>query len=89
MSDIPDDAPRSDDGRWWWDGEQWQAVDAEAAGDEREAAKMSIGAQSIDDVADPTQYMTDATTGVEDEETGTVEVLAFNDADDSDGGSWA
>jgi hypothetical protein len=26
MADIPQDAPRSDDGQWWWDGAQWQAV---------------------------------------------------------------
>lgn len=89
MSEIPDDAPRSDDGRWWWDGEQWQPVDAEAASDERAAAKMSIGAQSIDEVSDPSQYMTEVSTGVEQESGGTVEVLAFNENDDSDGGSWA
>jgi hypothetical protein len=28
MPDIPDDAPRSDDGQYWWDGSQWQLVDA-------------------------------------------------------------
>lgn len=89
MPDIPDDAPRSDDGRWWWDGEQWQPVDADAASDERTAAKMNIGAESIDDVSDPSQFMTDAATGVEQESSGTVEVLAFNESDDSDGGSWA
>ena len=26
MTDIPADAPRSDDGQWWWDGSQWQPV---------------------------------------------------------------
>jgi hypothetical protein len=26
MADIPQDAPRSDDGQWWWDGAQWQPV---------------------------------------------------------------
>jgi hypothetical protein len=26
MSDIPQDAPRSEDGQWWWDGANWQPV---------------------------------------------------------------
>jgi hypothetical protein len=28
MPDIPQDAPRSEDGQWWWDGSRWQPVDA-------------------------------------------------------------
>jgi hypothetical protein len=27
---IPQDAPRSDDGQWWWDGTQWQPTTAVA-----------------------------------------------------------
>ena len=27
MTTIPADAPRSEDGQWWWDGTQWQPVD--------------------------------------------------------------
>jgi hypothetical protein len=26
MSVVPQDAPRSDDGQWWWDGATWQPV---------------------------------------------------------------
>ncbi|MGA7987697.1 MAG: hypothetical protein WCB51_04785 [Candidatus Dormiibacterota bacterium] len=26
MTVIPQDAPRSEDGQWWWDGAQWQPV---------------------------------------------------------------
>jgi hypothetical protein len=26
MPDIPQDAQRSEDGQWWWDGSQWQPV---------------------------------------------------------------
>lgn len=26
MTDMPADAPRSEDGQWWWDGSQWQQV---------------------------------------------------------------
>jgi hypothetical protein len=32
VSQIPPDAPRSEDGQWWWDGATWQPVDAPAAG---------------------------------------------------------
>ena len=31
MSVVPQDAPRSEDGQWWWDGSQWQAVEDGAA----------------------------------------------------------
>lgn len=27
MADIPADAPRSEDGYYWWDGAQWQPID--------------------------------------------------------------
>jgi hypothetical protein len=26
VAQIPADAPRSEDGRWWWDGTTWQPV---------------------------------------------------------------
>ena len=32
MTDIPTDAPRSDDGQWWWDGTRWLEVAAQGAG---------------------------------------------------------
>lgn len=40
MTTIPADAPRSDDGQWWWDGAQWQPVedDAPATGGEINAS---------------------------------------------------
>jgi hypothetical protein len=31
VADIPVDAPRSDDGQWWWDGATWQPVDGGGA----------------------------------------------------------
>jgi hypothetical protein len=37
MTDIPQAAPRSEDGQWWWDGAQWQPV-AGAAGPAAAAA---------------------------------------------------
>jgi hypothetical protein len=40
MTTIPADAPRSEDGQWWWDGAQWQPVepDAPATGGEINAS---------------------------------------------------
>ena len=32
MSEVPDGAQLSDDGNWWWDGEQWQPVSGGEAG---------------------------------------------------------
>ena len=31
MTTIPPDAPRSEDGQWWWDGAQWQPVAGQAS----------------------------------------------------------
>lgn len=30
MVEIPADAPRSHDGRYWWDGRHWQSVEEQA-----------------------------------------------------------
>jgi hypothetical protein len=30
VTQIPADAPRSEDGQWWWDGATWQSVDTAA-----------------------------------------------------------
>jgi hypothetical protein len=46
MTDIPQDAPRSEDGQWWWDGSQWQAVPAGAAAPAPGAAASSDPAQT-------------------------------------------
>jgi hypothetical protein len=53
MANIPEDALRSDDGHYWWDGEQWQLIengtgtDTTAATDtsdsERVAARVAAG----------------------------------------------
>jgi hypothetical protein len=32
---IPQDAPRSEDGYYWWDGTQWQPLPAEGASTDR------------------------------------------------------
>jgi hypothetical protein len=47
MTDIPTDAPRSEDGQWWWDGTQWQAVGAaQGAGAGAAASAPSDPAQA-------------------------------------------
>jgi len=58
MSNVPEGAQRSDDGHYWWDGQQWQPVDenavvsdaanaggdaAESGVDDRSAARIAEG----------------------------------------------
>jgi hypothetical protein len=50
MTVMPADAPRSDDGQWWWDGAQWQPVTQDAG--------AATGAQPAQGAA--TQTSTDA-----------------------------
>jgi len=33
MSNVPEDAILSDDGYWWWDGENWQPVEGDGEGE--------------------------------------------------------
>ena len=51
MSNVPEGAQVSDDGRYWWDGENWQAVEggsssdsssSGSAGQSAEAAKSTV-----------------------------------------------
>ncbi|HEY7628167.1 MAG TPA: hypothetical protein VH761_13920 [Ilumatobacteraceae bacterium] len=32
MSNVPEGAQLSEDGQWWWDGQQWQAVEGGSGG---------------------------------------------------------
>jgi hypothetical protein len=84
MANIPEDAQRSEDGHWWWDGEQWQAVDAEAAagaeGDERVSARLAAGLPaSAEDLteAQQRQLLGEPTVHTEALEEDEVEVLAM------------
>ncbi|HEX4725420.1 MAG TPA: hypothetical protein VH333_23105 [Pseudonocardiaceae bacterium] len=53
MAEIPADAPRSEDGHYWWDGSQWQLVAAAQGG----AQGQAQGGQQA--AAAPAQHMTD------------------------------
>ena len=44
MTVMPADAPRSEDGQWWWDGTQWQPVAQDAGAAEGAAAAAGAGA---------------------------------------------
>jgi len=45
MTTIPADAPRSEDGQWWWDGAQWQPVDAPGAAAGPQTAAAAAGSE--------------------------------------------
>jgi len=53
MPDIPADAQRSEDGNYWWDGNQWQLVDqsqADQSGQSGQAGQSQADqSQSTDD----------------------------------------
>ena len=51
MSNVPEGAQVSDDGQWWWDGENWQAVEQ---------------AQSYDSGATDGGYSSDSSYGSDD-----------------------
>ena len=44
MTTIPADAPRSEDGQWWWDGTQWQPVPVPDGGGEVNASGVAYTA---------------------------------------------
>jgi hypothetical protein len=46
MTVMPADAPRSDDGQWWWDGAQWQPVTAGAGAATASDANAAQGSAS-------------------------------------------
>lgn len=51
MPEIPADAPRSEDGYYWWDGSQWQPVgDQQSTGEQSTSDQQSTdGQQSTTD----------------------------------------
>ncbi len=47
MADIPHDAPRSEDGQWWWDGTAWQPVDDGQGGGAATAQAAGLTPQEV------------------------------------------
>ena len=62
MSNVPEGAQLSDDGQYWWDGENWQLVEG-AAGAGETAESESGGTESAEVTADDLTPVND--TGVE------------------------
>jgi hypothetical protein len=56
MADIPADAPRSEDGYYWWDGSQWQPVNQD---DQAQQGAAQQGAAQQGGAAQGAQPMTD------------------------------
>jgi hypothetical protein len=65
MSVMPADAPRSDDGQWWWDGAQWQPVtqNAGTATDAQPAqgSTTPASAEGVGQLSDDGQWRWDGT----------------------------
>jgi hypothetical protein len=57
VPDIPADAQRSDDGNYWWDGNQWQLVDQSQA--DQSQGDQSQADQSQDTDGQQAVAMTD------------------------------
>lgn len=45
--DIPADAPRSEDGHYWWDGTQWQLIDQSQNGAQAQAGAATTTATTM------------------------------------------
>ncbi len=94
VSNVPDGAQHSDDGRWWWDGENWQPVthgDGAAArgdGGERAAARAALGLPaSFEELSDEQrkQFLGEPTVVVEPVEADETEVLPMPDSTNGGG----
>jgi hypothetical protein len=48
MTDIPANAPRSEDGQWWWDGTQWQPVQSAAAAGTSAAPTITLEVPTVE-----------------------------------------
>lgn len=89
MAEVPEGAQLSDDGQWWWDGQDWQPVSQEGgSGGDREAARVAQGmpASTTDLTDDHRQgYFAEPEVEVEAVEAEEAEVLAMQDAGGSEG----
>ena len=100
MSNAPEGAQFSDDGQWWWDGQQWQAVSqgggptggSSEAGDDRSAARVNQGMPaSIYDLTDEQRsgFIGEGTAEVEVVSADEVDVVAMQDAGSDNGEAMA
>ncbi len=69
MAQMPADAPRSEDGQWWWDGSAWQPVDLTATAPAQsltaqEAANIEIDPPAAAAPADHRQALVDGAVSV-------------------------
>ena len=82
MTEIPADAPRSDDGNYWWDGDAWQPVEGAAAS----TSDTDSGSDSGSDEVTPEQLEPAADTGAEpgNEEALTEKTKPYFEAFDAD-----
>jgi hypothetical protein len=91
MTEVPEGAQRSDDGQWWWDGQDWQPVPQDNAAGGQEAARVAQGMPAaLTDLTDDHRsgFLGEPTIEVETVEENEVEVLAMQDTGEG-GGSWA
>jgi hypothetical protein len=93
MTEVPEGAQLSEDGQWWWDGQDWQPVpqdgvpqDGVAQDGDRAAARVAQGMPAAaEEVTDEQRagFLAEPTVEVEAVEADEVDVLAMNDAGDS------
>ena len=83
MTEVPEGAQLSDDGQWWWDGQDWQPV---PQADERAAARVEQGMPAaLTDLTDDHRqgFVGEPTVEEEAVEAEEVEVLAMQDSGNS------
>jgi hypothetical protein len=67
MSDVPEGAQLSEDGRWWWDGSQWVAI-----GDGGDGGGQDGGQKDSGKKGEPAfDFVIDGRMGIESESMGT------------------
>lgn len=84
MTEVPEGAKLSDDGQWWWDGQDWQPVPQQ--GGDREAARVAQGMPAANtDLTDEQRqgFLGEPTVEVEAVDADEVEVLAMQDTGNS------
>jgi hypothetical protein len=84
MTEVPEGAQLSDDGQWWWDGQDWQPNPQ--GGDDRTAARVEQGMPAaLTDLTDEHRQGMVGEPTIEEEalDADEVEVLAMQDSGNS------